>query len=102
MLADRPHGRRLTADEQRQLDDLEQRLLDDPDAPSRPRSAPRSGLDRRVLAVGLVTVAALLVLATVVGGPGGLAAIAVALLGTLVVWRPPRFRGARLRLRRRS
>lgn len=90
MLADRPDGRRLSADEQRQLDELERRLLSEPLAP--PRAVP-VGLvaarrpDRWVVLPGLAVFGALLVLAALVGGPGGLAATAASLLATLVVWR---------------
>ena len=89
MLADRPHGRRLTADEQRQLVELERRLLSGPLAPPRPApvgfaGASRTRPDRPLLVAGLVATAGLLVLATIVGGPGGLAATTVALLATLL------------------
>ena len=90
MLADRPHGRRLTAEEQRQLVELERRLLSGPLAPPRPApvgfaGASRARPDRPLLVAGLVATAGLLVLATIVGGPGGLAATTVALLATLLV-----------------
>jgi hypothetical protein len=90
MLADRPHGRRLTAEEQRQLVELERRLLSGPLAPPRPApvgsaGASRARPDRPLLVAGLVATAGLLVLATILGGPGGLAATTVALLATLLV-----------------
>jgi hypothetical protein len=92
MLADRPDGRRLTADEQRQLDDLERRLLHGPAAPRRTAKVglaaiTRPTLDRRVLAVGVVVLGGLLVLAVIVGGPAGAAATGCALLATLVGYR---------------
>jgi len=107
MLADRPDGRRLNADEQRQLEDLERRLLSEPLAPARPvpvglAAAKRRLPDRPLLLAGLAAAVGLLVLATIVGGPGGLAATATALLATLLVCRLPRLRvplrGPRLRL----
>jgi hypothetical protein len=95
MLADRPDGRRLTAEEQRQLDDLERRLVHGPPAPARPRpvgraAAPHRPADRRTVVAGALVLAALLVLATVVGGVGGAAATASALLATSVLcWLSP-------------
>ncbi len=100
MLADRPDGRRLNADEQRQLEDLERRLLSEPLAPARPvpvglaASKRLSPAGRRVWFAALAAVAALLVMATVIGGPGGSAATATALLATLIVCRLPRLRFA--------
>jgi VIT1/CCC1 family predicted Fe2+/Mn2+ transporter len=94
MLADHSDGRRLSADEKRQLDDLEQRLLHGPAAS--PRSVPvglaaaREPLQRMLLLAGVVVTGALLVLAVVVGGPGGLAATAVALIATSAVCLLPR------------
>lgn len=102
MLADRPDGRPLSAEERRQLDDLEHRLLAEPPAP--PRRVPvglaaaRRARERPVLTAGLAVACALLVLAAVVGGPGGLAATAAALAATLAVMALPRL-GRRLRCR---
>jgi hypothetical protein len=104
MLADRPDGRRLNADEQRQLDDLERRLLHDPPAPPRPvpvgLAATRPARNRWLPAAGLAVVATLLLVAAIVGGPGGVAATASALLATLIVCRLFQIR-FRLRLRLR-
>jgi hypothetical protein len=103
MLADRPDGRRLNADEQRQLADLERRLLSAPLAPPRPVPVGLAAvtrppaLDRPVLVAAVVVAGALLVLATVIGGPGGLAAVTVTLLATLLVWQ---LRDSRFALRR--
>lgn len=100
MLADRPDGRRLSPDEQRQLEELERRLLSEPLAPPRPvpvglaASKRLSPADRRIWLAALAVTAALLVLATVIGGPGGVAATAAALLGTLIVCRLPWLRFA--------
>lgn len=108
MLADRPDGRRLSADEQRQLDDLERRLLSGPLAPARAvpvglAAARRlSPAERRIVLVGFAAAGALLVLAAAIGGPGGLDATATALLATMLVCRMPwrRFRlGRRWRWR---
>ena len=92
MLADRPHGRRLNADEQRRLDDLERRLLSGSLAPPRPvpvglAAVQRRPFDVRLLLASVPVVAGLLVLAVVIGGPGGLVAVAVTLLATLLVCR---------------
>ena len=97
MLADRPDGRRLSADEQRQLEDLERRLLSEPLAPARPAPVGRAAAKRRLparplLLAGLAVIVGLLVLATLVGGPGGLAATVAALLATLLVCGLPRLR----------
>jgi Flp pilus assembly protein TadB len=102
MLADHSDGRRLSADEKRQLDDLEHRLLHGPAAT--PRTVPvglaatREPLQRMLLLAGIVAAGALLVLAVVVGGPGGLAATAVALIATAFVCLFPRL-SARIRRR---
>jgi hypothetical protein len=98
MLADRPQGRRLSAAEQRQLEDLERRLLTGPLAPARPRPTGLAGLaarigpaaDRVVVLVGVVAACAVLVVAVVVGGPGGAVATAAALLATLITVLLPR------------
>jgi hypothetical protein len=95
MLADRPQGRRLTADEQRQLEDLERRLLTDPPAHARPRPAGLAarvgtGLDVTLAVGGVVAAAAMLLVAVIIGGPGGATATAAALLATLLICRIPR------------
>jgi hypothetical protein len=78
MLADRPHGRRLTAAEQMRLDQLAQHLReDDPrlaealssagPAPRRPAAPPQRAM---LISALTAAAAALVVLAAVVGGPG--------------------------------
>lgn len=91
MLADRPDGRRLTAEEQFQLDDLERRLLADDGSAPRPtrRSA---GTLRAGVAVVAAAGCGLLVLAGAIGGPAGAAATALALAGTAAVSRLRMFR----------
>jgi hypothetical protein len=106
MLADRPDGRRLSAHEQRQLEDLERRLLSEPLAPPRPLPAGlaatgRPARDRLLIVAGLAVVGALLVLATAIGGPGALAATTAAVLATMLVCVLPRLRFARWRPRLR-
>jgi Flp pilus assembly protein TadB len=94
MLADRPHGRRLTASEQQRLAELERLLAEDPQLTAAARDGSplhrlRAAFDRRAVAVGLIVAAlivvVLVVLAGVVGGPGGAVATATALVATLAV-----------------
>lgn len=102
MLADQPHGRRLTDAERLVLADLERRLdQDDPRLSTTLRRPHRyrapAGWARTEVAVVLAVAAALLVVAGAVGGLGGAAAVAVTLVATCgVLWL------ARRRMRRRS
>jgi hypothetical protein len=107
MLADRPDGRRLTADEKAQLEDLERRLLTGPPAPSRPvptglAATMRPTVDRTLLLVGVIAACAMLLVAVLVGGPGGAAATGVALLATAIICRIPRAARRSSRIRGRS
>jgi hypothetical protein len=95
MLADRPHGRRLTAAEQTRLDQLARRLReDDPDlaaALSGPETErqPRSPdpAPRWALVVGLAATATVLVLlGAAVGGVSGGLAVVVPLVGAFFGW----------------
>jgi Flp pilus assembly protein TadB len=95
MLADRPHGRRLTAAEQMRLEELERQLReDDPDlaallgggVESAPRTIARP--PRWALLAGAAVVAAVLVLlAAVVGGTGGALAVVATLVSAFAGWR---------------
>jgi hypothetical protein len=93
MLADRPHGPRLTAAEQMRLDQLERQLNDDDPELAAALSGeiePRNiaGAPRWALVAGVAMAAAVLVLlAAVVGGTGGAAAAATTLLSGFAGWR---------------
>jgi hypothetical protein len=101
MLADRPHGRRLTQAELLLLADLERRLrVDDPRLASvlsgRAERAPRRPL---LVAVAAAAVVLVLVGAAALGGAAGAVAAGLALLGTagvlLLVRRQDRRRARR-------
>ena len=95
MLADRPHGRRLTAAEQMRLDQLERQLREDDPLLAAALSGvgetgPRkfAAPPRWVLVAGAAVAAALLVLlAALVGGAGGALAVTVTLAAVFVGWR---------------
>jgi hypothetical protein len=95
MLADRPHGRRLTAAEQMRLDQLERQLSeDDPQLAEVLSSGPgaATGPGRwlswsRVLLAGAAAAAVFLVLlAALVGGLGGAVAVVVTLITASTGW----------------
>uniref|UniRef100_UPI001C5EABC7 DUF3040 domain-containing protein n=1 Tax=Pseudonocardia nigra TaxID=1921578 RepID=UPI001C5EABC7 len=78
MLADRPHGRRLTAAERMRLEELERRLReDDPELAEALRGGrPRQERPRPlVIAISAAAALVLVVLAAVVGGPAAAAAM---------------------------
>jgi Protein of unknown function (DUF3040) len=93
MLADRPHGRRLTAAEQMRLDQLERHLSDDDPELAAALSGeiePRNiaATPRWALVAGAAVAAAVLVLlAAVIGGIGGAAAVVTILLTAFAGWR---------------
>jgi Flp pilus assembly protein TadB len=89
MLADQPHGRRLTAAERRRLAELERQLREedptladalDHDAPAPP--PPR----RAVVAGAAATAAALVLVAALAGGVAGAASMVLTLFAALTLW----------------
>lgn len=88
MLADRPHGRRLSAAERMRLDDLGRRLAqDDPAlAEALRQGRPRPQRLMTFLRGGVSAVACgLVVLAVLVGGVGAAAAMALSVAATVLL-----------------
>jgi Flp pilus assembly protein TadB len=88
MLADQPHGRRLTASERIRLDELERQLgNDDPQLAEALRQGVPPGSPRRAVVAGTAMAAALLVLlAALAGGTTGAASMVLILIVLLGVW----------------
>jgi hypothetical protein len=91
MLADKPHGRRLTAAEQMRLEQLERQLRDDDPQLAEAFSMvtePRTFVSRGSLLAGAATLTIVLVLfAALIGGAGGAMAVAATLLAAFAGWR---------------
>jgi hypothetical protein len=91
MFPDLPSDRRLTDAERAQLAELERRLTEsDPELSHTFRTGRAPRLPRPVLAVYALVAVALLVMAAIVGGFGGAAAVGAALVLTAVVLLLPR------------
>jgi Flp pilus assembly protein TadB len=93
MLADRPHGRRLTATERMQLDDLERHLREDDAAlaDALRDGRPPPGRHRRAVSGGTAVALALLaLLAALFGGLVGLVTLAIVLLAVFTARRAVR------------
>jgi Flp pilus assembly protein TadB len=88
MLADQPHGRRLTASERIRLDELERQLgNDDPRLAEALRQGVPPGSPRpAVVAATAIAAAVLVLLATLAGGTTGAASMVLTLVVLLAVW----------------
>jgi Flp pilus assembly protein TadB len=88
MLADQPHGRRLTASERMRLDELERQLgNDDPQLAEALRQGLPPSTPRRAVVAGTAMAAAVLVLlAALAGGTTGAASMVITLVVLLAVW----------------